>query len=160
MLLLLSGISARVSHLRFITQHTALAIYSADFTMTNMMGPDPSFLNTSGLVPLGSHSSATTKSAKSTSTYYQPPPHGTLRKLGPTLSLPNTIHTLSNPSSSSAPAPTPSDPSPSPMVPQQISAPNVNDAGGTATRRVDMEKLKFRLVFILWPAMIGLTMAL
>lgn len=32
--------------------------------------------------------------------------------------------------------------------------------GGTAAHRVDLERLKFRLVFILWPALVGITMAL
>lgn len=37
-----------------------------------------------------------------------------------------------------------------------------NGVGESATRskRIDLEKLKFRLVFILWPALIGITMAL
>jgi hypothetical protein len=39
-----------------------------------------------------------------------------------------------------------------------------NAAGFTcrenASKRVDLEKVKFRLVFILWPALIGITMAL
>ncbi|THH31661.1 hypothetical protein EUX98_g2547 [Antrodiella citrinella] len=33
-------------------------------------------------------------------------------------------------------------------------------SSATSTRRVDMEKVKFRVVFILWPVLIGLSMAL
>lgn len=39
---------------------------------------------------------------------------------------------------------------------QQIQ--QTSDAGGG--HRVDLERLKFRLVFILWPALVGITMAL
>lgn len=35
-----------------------------------------------------------------------------------------------------------------------------SDASASALFRVDYERLKFRLVFIMWPAVIGLTMAL
>ena len=35
-----------------------------------------------------------------------------------------------------------------------------NGAGASASKRVDLEKIKFRLVFILWPALIGISMAL
>ncbi|KII85492.1 hypothetical protein PLICRDRAFT_178557 [Plicaturopsis crispa FD-325 SS-3] len=33
-------------------------------------------------------------------------------------------------------------------------------SGKSASQRIDMEKIKFRLVFILWPALIGITMAM
>ena len=39
-------------------------------------------------------------------------------------------------------------------------AAQINDAGGMAGQRIDLERLKFRLVFILWPALVGITMAL
>lgn len=35
-----------------------------------------------------------------------------------------------------------------------------SDAGAGAAQRIDLERLKFRLVFILWPALVGITMAL
>ena len=38
--------------------------------------------------------------------------------------------------------------------------PQTSDAGGNAGQRIDLERLKFRLVFILWPALVGITMAL
>jgi hypothetical protein len=35
-----------------------------------------------------------------------------------------------------------------------------NSAGDSSSKRVNLEKIKFRLVFILWPALIGISMAL
>ncbi|KAF9500258.1 hypothetical protein BDN71DRAFT_1440863 [Pleurotus eryngii] len=37
---------------------------------------------------------------------------------------------------------------------------NVNTNGDPASRRMDAEKLKFRIVFVLWPALIGISMSL
>ncbi|KDQ23424.1 hypothetical protein PLEOSDRAFT_1114433 [Pleurotus ostreatus PC15] len=37
---------------------------------------------------------------------------------------------------------------------------NTNTNGDYASRRIDVEKLKFRVVFVLWPALIGISMSL
>ncbi|KAG9220116.1 hypothetical protein CCMSSC00406_0010365 [Pleurotus cornucopiae] len=37
---------------------------------------------------------------------------------------------------------------------------NTNTNGDHASRRMDVEKLKFRIVFVLWPALIGISMSL
>ncbi|KAG1730719.1 hypothetical protein EDD22DRAFT_973951 [Suillus occidentalis] len=84
----------------------------------------------------------------------------------------NLFFQATNTPSLSAPAPTPSGsgtPTPSPTnnaVPPlrpgdvgNINQPSSNSRNAAAGR-IDIEKLKFRVVFILWPALLGVTMAL
>ncbi|KAG0702625.1 hypothetical protein DFH29DRAFT_490849 [Suillus ampliporus] len=63
---------------------------------------------------------------------------------------------------SSSPSPSPTSIVIPPLRPGDVG--NINQPSGnsrnSAGGRIDIEKLKFRLVFILWPALLGVTMAL
>ncbi|KAG1833634.1 hypothetical protein DFJ58DRAFT_918068 [Suillus subalutaceus] len=66
------------------------------------------------------------------------------------------------PSSSSGPTPSPTNIAIPPLRPGDVG--NIDQpsrsSSSSAAGRIDIEKLKFRVVFILWPALLGVTMAL
>ncbi|OBZ78369.1 hypothetical protein A0H81_02242 [Grifola frondosa] len=131
-------------HMRFICDNPPLTIYTADFTIADM----------APYSPLHGGTIDANKSTVETVSIFTPVL---------TLVLPNStvVSTL-------APTTVPLRPS---AVPSVIS--NEEDSymahdknpgaviGGTGRRTtVDLERFKFRLVFIFWPALIGITLAL
>ncbi|KAI0795003.1 hypothetical protein C8Q75DRAFT_748511 [Abortiporus biennis] len=130
-------------HIRFTCQKPRLTIYTADFTVTNMA------------------SVSQTEHTQQQKLAASPAPNGpssTKNQYAPlTLGLPNSTYTT--------PSAQPSN-TVSPIADQQQDSGDSSDGipnqsgSSIAGRRVDMEKIKFRLVFILWPALIGISMAL
>jgi hypothetical protein len=124
------------SAMRFVCGKPPLTIYTSDFTINNMTGSVPS------AAPLVIQPSKTTQG-----------PFVTVPLL--TLVLPNAtvVSHLATTSSMSAAttvlASTPGDKG-------ESQARN----NGETRKWVESDKMKFRLVFILWPTLIGLTMAL
>ncbi|KAG1732847.1 uncharacterized protein EDB91DRAFT_1348938 [Suillus paluster] len=115
-------------------------IYSADFTI---VVPGDSFLSSQGSI-----STSTSGNLFFQATTSQP------LSLSPSSSTSSVVSGGSMPSSTSIVIP--------PLRPGDIG--NIDQPSGnsksSAAGRIDIEKLKFRVVFILWPALLGVTMAL
>ncbi|KAI0079796.1 hypothetical protein K474DRAFT_1638964 [Panus rudis PR-1116 ss-1] len=138
-------------NIRFVSTQPVLTIYTADFTITNM-APKSLKDSTSKSTHNGKFVTRTSSTFVSTATandHFQSGPY-----TYPTSSLPNS----SKPPSSQETTPVSSFGS-SDGEGQARSRPLTSNSG-PASKRIDYEKLKFRIVFILWPAVIGLTMAL
>jgi hypothetical protein len=124
------------STMRFLCRNPSLTIYTSDFTINNMTGSAPS------AAPLVIQPTKTTQE-----------PFVTVPLL--TLVLPNATIVSRLATTSSVSAAT------------TVSASTPGDNGESQARNsgetrkwVESDKMKFRLVFILWPTLIGLTMAL
>ncbi|KAI0765010.1 hypothetical protein C8Q74DRAFT_1370886 [Fomes fomentarius] len=132
-------------HMRFVCQHPPVTIYTADFTITGM----------TSLFPLHGPIIDPHNDSAASVVYFTP-------QL--TLVLPDTT-TVSNlkpvPSTTRA-SPTPSSSTTLQDEGSGLSGPR-NGALTAGVRKrptVDLERLKFRFVFVFWPTLIGITMAL
>ncbi|CCM01780.1 uncharacterized protein FIBRA_03847 [Fibroporia radiculosa] len=138
-------------HMRFICETPPLTVYTADFTITAMDDTSP-FQGAEKAVISSTVGGA--EAAMSTSSAIAPYPSSP--------STMTTSSTVSSTTQTSSPTSTTSSPTGT-----QTHNPYMNKAktgasgGGLWTRTtVDLERVKFRLVFILWPMMIGITMAI
>jgi len=126
-------------HIRFVCEDPPQTIFTSDFTVTMM----------SDMVPFGGLDSPRSEQDKyeSTSVVSLALPTDPVT---PTLSAPSISTTMISPTASQV-----SDPNP-------YADKKTGSSGGSIWRRtsVDLERAKFRLVFILWPVLIGITMAL
>lgn len=129
------------SYIRFNCKDRGVSIYTSMFTLTDM----------SSVVPAGQ----TNQSSTLTDGLYTP---------YLTVVLPNATSV-----SALAPLRTTARPSPSvaPVSPDEEDAylhshgqSTNNAAGFSLGGSIDLERLKFRIVFVLWPALVGITMAL
>ena len=134
------------SYIRFNCKHAAVSVYTAFFTILDM----------ASLMP-ASMSNQTTLAPDDLYTPYL------------TIVLPNTtsVTTLAPTRASARPSPTASPVSADDENaylhahdPQSNSAIGGSSFGSSLGRRIDLERLKFRLVFIIWPAVVGITMAI
>ncbi|KAA1467538.1 hypothetical protein DENSPDRAFT_251109 [Dentipellis sp. KUC8613] len=133
-------------YIRFIGKHPAFTVYSSRFTITGMAGSDSTNVST---IPVG----ALTNSDTSGAVPYKTAPIFTVVLPGTTLT--SSQLPVQTPTTISAPSlPSHSSEAKSPEQPEKA------DQRNGVVGRVDMEKLKFRLVFILWPALMGITMAM
>ncbi|KZT02851.1 uncharacterized protein LAESUDRAFT_762503 [Laetiporus sulphureus 93-53] len=148
-------------HMRFICEDPPLTIYTADFTITAMDDTSP-YGGSEHDAEVSSSSYATKTSASVyTATF----------SLGP-LSISTTFESSSTGQSSTSPSltsssiNTPVSTSTSPVMTQTenpyMDKAKTGASGSSIWRKttVDLERIKFRLVFILWPVLIGVTMAL
>jgi hypothetical protein len=115
-----------------------MTIYSADFKIVPVQG-DSLLTNASSVASSSSTSANLFFQATNTPSLSAPAPSGS-----------GTL--TSNPTSNTVPPLRPGDVG-------NINQPSGNSRNGAAGR-IDIEKLKFRVVFILWPALLGVTMAL
>ncbi|KAG2125693.1 hypothetical protein DEU56DRAFT_824592 [Suillus clintonianus] len=126
--------------LRYITNTPYdMIIYSADFTIV-VKG---------GSFPTSASSLAVTSSSTSENLFFQ------------ATSAASPSAPSSSESGSETPMPSARNIVMPPLRPGDVS--NVNQPSGNSRNsggRIDIEKLKFRVVFILWPALLGVTMAL
>ena len=129
------------SYIRFDCKKPQLSIYTASFTIIDMSS-----------IPAAGQQ---TQPNPTTGGFFTP---------YLTLVLPNetTVATLAPQRTSTKPSPTLA-----PISPEDEDAylhshsPKTNNAGESPIRhRFDFERLKFRMVFVVWPALIGITMAL
>ncbi|KAI0746712.1 hypothetical protein C8Q80DRAFT_1176900 [Daedaleopsis nitida] len=137
-------------HLRFVCQHPAITVYTAEFTITGMAtlppldGPTLSSHN-------GSHPSIV----------YGTPPDTAVSTPKPSASKPlsTSVSTSPTPTSTS----TVQDEDEAEGFGDYMRTHPANDAVTLGPRKkptVDLERLKFRFVFVFWPTLIGITMAL
>jgi len=168
-------------HVRFVSHQPPHTYYTADFSIRDM-----EYNSTATFSTAEKDKEKEQVKAKATSTEHIPSTTSSASLYTPvmTLVLPDT--TITSTLAPTTPKPTPSQgaplaaaaittpppSSPTPAVviqPDQdvepehagtISGSRKSKSSATSTRRVDMEKLKFRVVFILWPVLIGLSMAL
>ncbi|KAG1874816.1 hypothetical protein F4604DRAFT_1955217 [Suillus subluteus] len=122
--------------LRYITNTPYdMIIYSADFRIVVQGDSLPTVTNTSA------SSVANSTTTTSENLFFQ---------------------ATNTPSSSSGPTPSPTNIAIPPLRPGDVG--NIDQpsrsSSSSAAGRIDIEKLKFRVVFILWPALLGVTMAL
>ncbi|TFY70472.1 hypothetical protein EVG20_g2531 [Dentipellis fragilis] len=133
-------------YIRFIGKHPSFTVYSSRFTVTGMAGSDSTNIST---IPVG----ALTNPDASGAIPYKTAPIFTIVLPGTTLT--SSQLPVQTPTTISAPSlPSHGSEAKSPEQPEKASQRN------GVVGRVDMEKLKFRLVFILWPALMGITMAM
>ncbi|KAG2125691.1 hypothetical protein DEU56DRAFT_961501 [Suillus clintonianus] len=129
--------------LRYITNTPYdMIIYSADFTIVIQGDSLPTSTSASSSLGVTSSSTSTSQNLFFQATSASSP---------------------SAPSSSGSETPTPSATNivMPPLRPGDVG--NINQPAGNSRNsggRIDIEKLKFRVVFILWPALLGVTMAL
>ena len=134
------------SYVRFSCKTAAISVYTAFFTILDMASLSPA--------------SMSNQTADMSDGFYTP---------YLTLVLPNAtiVSTLAPQRTSTRPSPT------APPVstddentylhahePQSNNAARGSWIGNSLGRRIDFERLKFRLVFIIWPALVGITMAM
>ncbi|OCH84793.1 hypothetical protein OBBRIDRAFT_785709 [Obba rivulosa] len=141
-------------YIRFVCEKPPLSVYTARFTITNMDG-DPAPAS-------GGHLGSGANNAAAASLIGPTPMLGAASStIGPTASAQR----------SSAGSPTSTSPAQTQNSNQNKNgSSDENSVNGRKTgagtgivgRRttVDLERVKFRLVFILWPALVGITMAL
>ncbi|KAF8836794.1 hypothetical protein BDN67DRAFT_936311 [Paxillus ammoniavirescens] len=124
--------------LRFVTDTPLdIVIYSADFTINPA---NTTHVSATSTVGVGSGSSSNSTSAARTSA------------TGP---APISSNRSSEPSTVVVPPSRPGD-----VGGQQQSQGSRQPKSNSAGRRIDIEKIKFRLVFVIWPVLMGITMAL
>ncbi|RPD65421.1 hypothetical protein L226DRAFT_242918 [Lentinus tigrinus ALCF2SS1-7] len=137
-------------HIRFICQEPAVTIYSADFTITGM----------TNLYPLDGPSIDDYNATDPNVVYVTPML---------TLVLPGStvVSALKPTPSTISPSPSATAPSVSTYEDQGLDSRmrghRLSDAGVASIRKrttVDMEYLKFQSVFVFWPTLIGIAMAL
>ncbi|TFY83278.1 hypothetical protein EWM64_g717 [Hericium alpestre] len=134
--------------LHFVSDHPKIVVYTARFTIIGMAGPDA-----------GDDSSSSSSDAEPLSVDVVIP--GTY-KTAPlfTLVYPSTTF-ISSQAAIATPTTVSAPPLPSHDSNEKQSGPSENgEQRNAAVGRMDMEKIKFRLVFILWPALMGITMAM
>ncbi|TCD68133.1 hypothetical protein EIP91_011498 [Steccherinum ochraceum] len=173
-------------HVRFVSQHPPSTVYTADFTIEDMHYNSTAAYS-HAIAEEGKHAATATAAAtngnteqKLTSTtsvsLYTPvmtlvlPDTTIVSTLAPTTPKPTLSKGPSQGIAAAAATPMPTTPSiviqPDPNADGEkvhggtISSSKKTSNASATTRRVDMEKLKFRVVFILWPVLIGLSMAL
>ncbi|KAK7691504.1 hypothetical protein QCA50_004903 [Cerrena zonata] len=151
-------------HIRFV--FSSETIYTADFTMANMQGTSTHKNNSKFLTRTSSNTETSTSilSIPSGAVPYTPavtfvlPDTIMTSHLAPTYMTPQPTAT-NRPSTSFSPYAGGSQTTVIEVEAKPTRLANSAAAAWTGTR-LDWEKMKFRVVFILWPAMIGLTMAL
>lgn len=147
------------STLRYLTDAPYnMTIYSADFIIVvrgdsipgfrSPLGPFSNSSATTGLVSSSTYVGLATASQPSSPPLPPPPPSVSVSVSESESSEPTTSIVI--------PPPRPSDVGNTTVQPSPAGKKNKNSAPG----RLDTEKLKFRLVFILWPAALGITLAL
>ncbi len=131
--------------MRFVCQHPPVTIYTADFTITGM----------TSLFPLHGPIIDSHNDSAASVVYVTPqltlvlPDTTTVSNLKP---VPSTIRASPTPSSST----TLQDEGSGSSGPRN----GALTAGVRKRPTVDLERLKFRFVFVFWPTLIGITMAL
>ncbi|KAH8103357.1 hypothetical protein BXZ70DRAFT_925208 [Cristinia sonorae] len=181
------GPNAPNYHVRFVSHHPSATIYTADFAIRDM--DYDSLAEFSAAEKKHKQKAVSTDATTATPTtkasvmsLYTPvitlvlPDTTIISTLAPTTPKPTaSSHTESLSQLAAAAAVTSAPPSSTPAVVIQSDS-DVQDEkehGGTinssglrktsnasSNRRVDVEKLKFRIVFVLWPVLIGVSMAL
>ncbi|KAI8986855.1 hypothetical protein BD414DRAFT_461297 [Trametes punicea] len=130
-------------HMRFICQQPPLTVYTADFTIINM----------ANIYPIDGLTIDAHNESAPTITYITPE----LTLVLPDATVVSTLKPTPVTMRPTATAPPLTIEEDEPYAPAQTGA-----AVATAGKRptIDMERLKFRLVFIFWPALVGISMAL
>lgn len=148
------GPSGSDYYLRFVCEDPPLKFYSAKFTIDGASAGPASV--SSGSVNTASSNSTASQSA------LDKLQHGT-----PTAAAASTsykIYPLVTMITANATTPTQGHPTPAPSSASSLTVPTQSGRTvaqtNSAAGRMDMEKIKFRLVFILWPALMGITMAM
>ncbi|KAI0916196.1 hypothetical protein AcW1_009966 [Taiwanofungus camphoratus] len=136
-------------HMRFICDDPPITVYSAEFTLTDMSDTRPY----DGAEQAMTQSAPTDTSPASIST--------AMLKFGPlnTTMVSTSTSTITRPSTAATGTPPPiSDQNEDPYIKNK----KTGASSGSLWKRtaVDLERIKFRVVFILWPALVGITMAL
>ncbi|PCH37198.1 hypothetical protein WOLCODRAFT_167375 [Wolfiporia cocos MD-104 SS10] len=144
-------------HMRFICEDPPLVIYTADFTITAMDDTPPWQGEAKALAQTASTTSSGSSYASFPAASTLPFSLGSMNFSTAQSVMPTTMSKISTSVASASSSSSTIEPDNPYMNKAKTGA-----SGGLLWKRtaVDLERVKFRLVFILWPALIGMTMAL